>query len=245
MWQQDFGAPFQQFATGDLNGDGDDEWPESQRSSCFLLPGRNLGSFCVLVDLGTRATIPSEWTALAIGNTHVDPSGSDELGLSRNPGTPFLIFLNKVFRCCEETSAHLAGQPRATFLHTPASPRETLVGAAMKKSISCVQEWLGASRWSLGPAETTAAISRYSSTSCPGRTRFRQVATGDLDGDARAEVVVSSADEYLQYMQPESSRSYTSFPGVYDQNGILVIGDIDGPNESACGPIYLPIVLKP
>ena len=52
VWQQDFGAPFQQFATGDLNGDGDDELAGIRNvPAVSFYQIADLGSVCVLVDL--------------------------------------------------------------------------------------------------------------------------------------------------------------------------------------------------
>ena len=243
VWQQDFGASFQRFATGDLNGDGDDELAGIRNvpavSFYQVVIWDPSASWSILYE----GNYSSEWTALAIGNTHADPSGSDELVLSRNPGTP-LLDSYKVFRCCEETA--LVELDSASYFPPYTSLATGDVNGSGDEEVYLLRSGMAGNQ----PVVALTSRNYGSDFTIPfnelsGQTRFRQVATGDLDGDAKAELVVSAADDYLLYMQPESSLSYTSYPGMYDQNGILVVGDVDGPNASACGPIYLPIVLKP
>ena len=88
---------------GDLNGDGDDELAGIRNVPAVSFYQIAIWDPSASWSILYEGNYSIEWTALAIGNTHKDPSGSDELVLSRNPGTPFLDSY-KVFRCCEETS---------------------------------------------------------------------------------------------------------------------------------------------
>ena len=243
VWQQDFGAPFQQFATGDLNGDGDDELAGIRNvpavSIYQLVIWDPSASWSILYE----GNYSIEWTALAIGNTHADPSGSDELVLSRNPGMPSLNSY-KVFRCCEETS--LVELDTASYLPPYTSLATGDVNGSGDEEVYLLRSGMAGSQPVVAlTSRNYGSDFRYSSTTCLGKP-----------GIGRSQPVISTAMPGPKWSSAQPTIIFSTcsrratdrtrvFRGCMIRMASSSLATSMAPMRALCGPIYLPIVLKP
>ena len=61
-----------------------------------------------------------------------------------------------------------------------------------------------------------------------GQERFKNLQTGDIDADGKAELVVMAADEYLIYTEPATSKNLQQVPGSYSSTTNFVLANVDG-----------------
>lgn len=61
------------------------------------------------------------------------------------------------------------------------------------------------------------------------QTRFKTAHAGDIDADTRAELVVMASDAYLIYTDPAANTTFQQVPGSYSSTTNFVLANVDGP----------------
>lgn len=221
-----YGAPWQAIATGDVDGDGKDEF----------VAVRNSGSFHQIVILKLAANWQQlfaqsygfPWITVAVGDTNPDGGNREEIVATRG-GVASNLASMLVFRY---TGSSTDLQTLESEVFNPPFERLAL-GDVNNSGVDTI--------YMLRPGITNGEIrvalhNRYYG---PGQVatfnelgnqdRFRTIHTGDLDGDTLAELVAMSASDYLIYTNPAINTGFDQYLGSYSSTTNFAIADLDGP----------------
>lgn len=228
VFNEGYGAPWQRLVTGDVDGDGQDEVVAirnvanpPERRIIIWDPGLNWQT------IYNKGDFNFPWLAVDVANVAADATNREELVLTRQDviaALPsFLVFrwtavnadLQDVasekyfpyFTAIATGDVNASGDEEIFLLRSITDPRPAMIIVNLGTDPTIPFEVL------------------------PGEERWRKVHAGDVDGDGRAEVVVSAANEYRVFTQPGANTNFDSFPGSYLSTGEFALGNVDGPGR--------------
>lgn len=226
VFNEGYGLPWSAMATGDVDGDRKAEvaairhrtTPTPDKRITIWDPSNN---WQLLHD---RGDYDFRWLTVAIGNVDPDPSGKDELLLTRE-GVLGTLDSYLVFRCCSGNSLiDVAGGRFFPYFFDITTGD---VNASGDDEVFLLRNTAGTSSVALimlnyGP-DPVAPFEVL-----PGQGQWRKILAGDTDGDGRAELVIMSPSEYRIFTQPGSNTNFTPYTGNFIASGEFALGNIDG-----------------
>lgn len=229
-WTQTFtgsyGAAWTAISTGDVDGDGKDEFVAVRNSGftyqiIILKPANNWQTL-----FSQAYTFP--WITVEVGDVVADGGNREEIVVTRGQvlGTfPSLL----VFRFTG-SSTQLETLQGANFFPYFQS---VALGDTNNSNVDSI--------FMLRPGiyDNTPVVALANRYYGPGsvrqfnelanQTRFKTIHAGDLDADTRAELVVMASDAYLIYTDPAANTTFTNNPGNFSTTTKFAVANVDGP----------------
>jgi hypothetical protein len=234
MHSESFAAPWQAMTTGDFNNDGAGDLAMVRNpagSSPYLKVWNGL-------DWSTIAERADSfpWITLEAGRLS-SPNLPDQLALLRNADANYydsLIMFNVYYGGFSDVFPDQNDQWR----YSPSFTSLALANLAGTKQdvIFMLRDPVDAGRISLlqvNPANVP--VPGHEIALEPGYYSWRQVRTGDVNGDGRDEIVILRGDRFRVYPQLWQNESFIEFPGTYRTQPtgadwpVMVLANLDGP----------------
>ena len=233
IYSESFGFPWLAITTGDFNNDGADDLAMVRTSGSILLKVYNGLNWSQIAERGD--SFP--WITLAAGKLS-SPYVPDQLALLRTgvngDALPSLIFFgvdyNNIYDILGDGYKF---NPNFTSLALGN------LTTGQQQLIFILRDSQDINRPVLTTVNPTGLPVRTLELWFDNYWAWKQVRTGDMDGDGLSEVVILSADHMRVYKQPEANDGYVDVPGSYrlqptDSDWpVMVLANLDGPGVPA------------
>ncbi len=232
VFDEPFGAPWTDMATGDVNNDGRDD----------LLLIRQASNLLKIYSGSTWATLAEgtynfPWLAIAAGNISSTYPGA-EIALSRSDVLGVLdsvILFRLVGNSLQDLPPDLTVN-RKFYPYFTSIATGDLNGDGDDEVI-LLRDPIDVRVSLLALNPNGAPMRAFEQVIGQGATAWKLVRAGDLDADGRDEIVVLRGDRYRIYTEPELSDSFTDIAGSFlvsatpSNRPTMVLADVDGAGQ--------------
>ena len=224
-----YGAPWQAIATGDVNGDGADEFVAVRNSGSFhqiVILKLDIGSGWIT--LFNKDDYDYAWITIEVGDTNADGGNREEMVVTRG-GVGSNLPSMLVFRYTG-SSSNLDTVANAVYYpyfedialgDVNSSGIDTIY--LLRPGLFDGNPVVALTNLYYGPG----TVARFNELG--NQTRFQTIHTGDLYGTSRAQLITMASTEYLIYTNPAINVNFDQIFGNFSSTTNFAVANLDGP----------------